>query len=56
MVAAIRVRILVGYETDRLQLLHTPREPNNEPPCTISALLAVTILRPPIISVSGDSG
>ncbi len=30
-VLAIRARIRVRYETDRYQLLQSPRDPNNEP-------------------------
>ncbi len=56
MVPAIWARIQVGYETDRPQVLHSPRKANDEPPCKVSALLVVTIQRSPLITDSGDSG
>ncbi len=56
MVPAIGARIQVGYETDRSQLLHSPRDSNNEPLRNGSALLVVTIPRSLLISGSGDSG
>ncbi len=56
MVLAIQARIRVGYETDRSQVLHSQRKANDEPPCKVSALLVVTILRSPLISASDDSG
>ncbi len=55
-VPAIRARIRVGYETDRPQVLHSPRKANDEPPCKVSALLVMTIQRSPLISGSGDLG
>ncbi len=39
MFPAIRARIQVGYVTHRAQLLHSPRDPNNEPPCKIQETL-----------------
>ncbi len=56
MVPAIQARIPVGYEIDRSQLLHSPREPNNETPYKVSARLVATIPRSLRISGSGDLG
>ncbi len=56
MVPAIQARIQVGDETDRSQVLHSPRKANDEPTCKVSALVVVTIPRSPLISGSGDSG
>ncbi len=56
MIPAIRIRIRVWYETNRSQLLHSPRQPNGEPPCKISAHLFLTIPGSSLISGSGDSG
>ncbi len=56
MVLAILASIRVGYETDRSQLLHSPRDSNSEPPFKVSALLVATIPRSLLISGSGDSG
>ncbi len=44
-IPAIRARIRVRYETDRSQLLRSPRKPNDEPLWKVSALLVSTIPR-----------